>query len=343
MDLVQEAIAVATKMSQASTAADTAQQAAVAAEVVAESAKAEAKSEATEVKAETEAQAKVEGQVVAATEAVTEIQAPEATAAVDEAKALNAKYAKNFAELVRREKRWTTEQQAKAEVAAAKQAAEQATAEAAKAKELVESFRTGDPIAAMEALGVDFTQLSKRLLGEKPTADDEVTALRKEVAAFKVEQANKLKAIEDAKVAEQQTREQAQAQNLYNQRAQDFKTEIKKTIEAEPDKFELCLIHGSVDDIFDTVAEHYKESGEILETAVAAELVEQYHMAQAEKISKARKLAKVVKTEPVKESGPSKKPKVVSNSGAMSAPDRDSRPLTESERIQAAIRLIAKT
>lgn len=338
MDLVQEAIAVATKM--AGAAAPIAPAAAVVAEPSANA--------QTKIDAAPDAEGPVDvtaeptdKPVEPVTETVTE---PEPAKEPDEAKKQSTAFARKFAALERRDKSLSQrEAQAKAEVAAAKQAVEVARQEAAKANALVASFKEGDPIAAMEALGIDFTALSKRLLGEKPTTDDELGKLRKEVADFKKASEDKLRSMEEVKQTELMNLEAQRAQAFYQHQEAAFRQEIQKTIEAEPEKFELCLIHGSSDDIFDTVTEHYKQTGEILETAVAAELVEQYHLAQAEKMNKAKKLAKAVKVEPAKDTGPSKKPKVVTNSGATVAPNRDSRPLTEQERIQAAIRLIAKT
>jgi hypothetical protein len=253
----------------------------------------------------------------------TPAEAPKPAANDDQEKRL----AKSFAALSRQEKAIRAkETEWKSERA-------QLQAQAEELKALRDAFGK-DPAAALEKLGLTYEEVTRRVLsGGKPSAEHEAASVRRELDEFKRAQA------EQAQSYAQRRAEAAQHQ---------FLGEIKTLVDSD-DRFELTRANEATQDVYDVVDEHYRRTGEVLSTETAAELVEKYYEQRAEKLLSAKKMkAKLAppQSEPTQSHSSaqrvsSEQPKTLSNNLAAASPTRESKRLTESERLEAAARILA--
>jgi hypothetical protein len=130
-----------------------------------------------------------------------------------------------------------------------------------------EEMKVKDPIKALKLMGFSEADLINFLSGEedKSTPEEKATKIAQtEIAKFKEEQAKK---------------EQEQVEKRNSELITQFKSDINKTITSDPIKYEFCNHYGAVAEelIYDTVNEVLKESGELITTKEAAELVEEYY------------------------------------------------------------------
>jgi hypothetical protein len=142
-----------------------------------------------------------------------------------------------------------------------------------------------DPKGALESVGMTLEELIVAHLdqtdGKKPqgpTADEKIEALYKKLE--EKEQAEKDR--------ELQAQKEAEAQAVEN-----FKSEIKKTLTSDLDKYELINLYESFDDVFEVIEGYFEETGEILAVEKAAEHVENHLFEEAQKLKKSKKLGLV--------------------------------------------------
>jgi len=142
----------------------------------------------------------------------------------------------------------------------------------AQLKALTEQLHSGDPVAALEKLGVDFNALSKRLLGTPVEEKSELVKLQKELNAVKADQ------VEAARIAKEQNKkfEESKIKDTYQKQEQDFRQQIQLVIKKEPE-FEFCREFDATNDIFDVIVAHFEQHQEILDIKDAAQMVEKYH------------------------------------------------------------------
>lgn len=149
--------------------------------------------------------------------------------------------------------------------------------------ETLDKLKAEDPFKFMQEQGVDFDKLVERAAkeGQEPTVDDKVEALQKRLE-------DALKRLEEKERLEAQTKEQQVIDN--------YRRKVHDEVKADPEKFELIHLSESFDDVFDLIHEHFEKTraetgqGEIIPTAQAAQMVEDYLMQSYQKVVKAKKL-----------------------------------------------------
>jgi len=213
----------------------------------------------------------VSGEVTAP--AVSEI--PEAQT-TPEAKPQEDEFSDKFIKLTRQKR--ALEQQA------AELKAERARIEAER-KEL-EDFRSTkakikeNPKEALGTLGVSFDDLAHMILteGREPTEADKLSALEA-----------KIKAIEEAKEKEKMDALEAERQKTVSL----YRSNLEKFIESSD--YELIKTYGAVEDVFETIQEHYEKTlqlkgeGVILSYADACAMVEEHYEMLLEKAAQTNK------------------------------------------------------
>ena len=178
-----------------------------------------------------------------------------------------------FAELAKRQRELTQRQ---LELKAKEERLSPVEQALAKAKE--------NPLAALEALGMTYEDLTHYILneGKEPEPEDKLAAIEKR--------------LNDRETAEREAREKEAAERVEATLTQ-FKTSIAETAKASPDKYELILNAGDygTELVFDTVSEYFQTNGKVLPIETALEHVEAYFEKEALRIAQANKIkAKLV-------------------------------------------------
>lgn len=229
-----------------------------------------------------------------------------------------------FAELAKRQRELTQRQ---LELKAKEERLSPVEQALAKAKE--------NPLAALEALGMTYEDLTHYILneGKEPEPEDKLAAIEKR--------------LNDRETAEREAREKEAAERVEATLTQ-FKTSIADTAKASPDKYELILNAGDygTELVFDTVSEYFQTHGEVLPIETALEHVEAYFEKEALRISQANKIkAKLVPPvepkekdkNPERQTGPSV---TLTNKLVSSAAESTAKRLSEEESKRAAAALL---
>ena len=181
-----------------------------------------------------------------------------------------------------------------------------------------------DPMKALEDSGWTYEDLTKRILNSTDPSVQQNVALR-QLAARQDEMARRLEAKE--REAEEATRRAAQLEQ--QSFADRFKGDIRSTIDANPDKYELTKLYGQTDLVYSVIATEYEQTGEVIPIDAAAEKVEKYLESEAAKVLTAKKFQ--AKLAPA----PSASPTLTNKTTQSPAPSAKS--LSEKERIARAI------
>jgi hypothetical protein len=183
--------------------------------------------------------------------------------------------------------------------------------------EQFKSQASTNPLAALQALGLSYQELTDFVLNnEKPTPDLQVKALRDEIASFKKEQLD----------SQQRAQEEAKkrADEEFNQAIENFKSDVNAFITSHADEYELINLHESHDLVFATIEEHFNKTKKILSTKEASDLVEKYLEEQVEKtVTGTKKFqSKFSQALAQKEEAPApaQSPKTLTNTMSSSAP-----------------------
>lgn len=144
------------------------------------------------------------------------------------------------------------------------------------AREFAKLRESGNPLAAMEALGFTYQMITDAVLGEDTKEPpDPIESLRDEIAQLK----------EDRKKESDEKARRAAAQA-----EAAFKQEIETEIKGAGSEYDLLNKFGDYDLVYDVIAEHYEDTktdsspGQIMPIAEAARRVEAYLEEQVEKL-----------------------------------------------------------
>lgn len=196
-----------------------------------------------------------------------------------------------FAALARKEK---ANREAEQRVKQAEQQLQQRQAEVdARAKELEERLqksKSGNPIERIKAIGVSPEEVNQALLGgwkepEVDPVDAKLTPLQQKIEKVLKENEELRKKVEGV---DNDVRQREQHQNYLK-----FVDAVKKTVEADPDKFEYVSLHGqeAIDLVQEVMVKHYQDNNNaLLGYDEACELVEEWYEQKAETLLKSRKL-----------------------------------------------------
>lgn len=167
------------------------------------------------------------------------------------------------------------------------QAKEQAIAEKASRYskyEDLEKTAKSNPLAALEALGLSYKQITDYILNDnKPTADQEISSVKEQLDAFKAEQAAR-----DLKAAE---REKEQAQNIKDRAVTEFKEEIVEHINSKSDAYELICQFDGQEMIYEVIEENFNSTKRVLSIDEAATMVEKYLEDMVKRANTSKKFA----------------------------------------------------
>lgn len=239
-----------------------------------------------------------------------------------------AKVDPRFSQLARKEAELHRAREAvKAEKAALEQAHRQVVA-----FEEARNAAKRDPLAALEALGLSYDDLTEQMLnGKKPTPSGEVAALRQELEQLRVEQ-------EQARARA----EQAAASRLEAERAaiiDEARQAAVAHVEANADRYTLTSINGGASLVPQVREQHFARTGQLLTIEQAANLVEKHFEGIADRVVKARQgiPAKAAASTAAPAANPPAAPRTLSNALTASPSVAAPKARTEADRIKAAL------
>ncbi len=150
--------------------------------------------------------------------------------------------------------------------------------------EELEKIKESNPLEFLKKSGLSLDKVIEMALkeGEPPTVDDKVSAMEKKYN----ELLQKLEAKEhEAKELEARKKEEE------NQKTIDaFRNNLHDELKSKADKYELINSLGVFDTVYDVIAEKFQQTGEVISTDEAADLVEGYYYKEAQKLKNVKKL-----------------------------------------------------
>lgn len=271
----------------------------------------------------------------AQSETETEPQKPELSA---EEKAKEERFAQKFAALSRKEKAIREREKAiekRIKELESKQPELEKTA--SQAREEAESFKRSlktNPLKALEQVGLTFEQLAQLVLNDgKPTAEMMISEKEREIQS-------KIDALEQRLKAKEEAEEQQKLDAAIN----GFKAQIEQEIANNSTTYELIQAENATGLVYDVIASHHEETGEILDIKAAADAVEEYLFEEAKKRLNVPKIKSVLQPSPTQQNSasPAVKPgqKTLTNSSATKATAPVSRKLSNEEALIEAAKLI---
>ncbi len=130
--------------------------------------------------------------------------------------------------------------------------------------------------------GVSYEELTQQILNQSPVdprAEARAAALEAKIA--KLEQA-----AEDAK------KSQATAQDeQYKAALLQIESDVQEMVDAGDD-YEMIKVTNSTKDVVDYIEAHFKKTGKVMDSEMAAQRVEEYLLEEAEKLAKTKKMIK---------------------------------------------------
>jgi len=205
-----------------------------------------------------------------------------------------------------------------------------------------EQTKAKDPVEALKLVGFSETEIFNVLSGAQPkelTPEERATqAAQAEIKKFQEQQAAEAKKLQ----------EQKDAQALSN-----FKTRITKTIDSDPEKYELCKFNGKAaeDLIYETVINVLEqdlkadpENAKPISLTEAADMVEAYYLDILSDAKKLKKLQDKVEAapapEPVKAPIPAQKSKTLTNDARITAAATIPKTETRSEKRERLMNML---
>lgn len=148
-----------------------------------------------------------------------------------------------------------------------------------------------DTFNALAEAGIDYNELTNRLISQPAPQDmtlmNEIKSLKSELQAMKGEQEGFKKQSVDS---------QNQA---YQQALTQIRMETQRLVKGQPEQYEMISATNSVSDVVELIEETYNKGlgddypkGTVLPVDIAAQLVEDHLLEEAEKISKISKFRK---------------------------------------------------
>lgn len=205
----------------------------------------------------------VEGTQENTTAAVTPETVTPETPPVEAPPAEDPKIAARFAALSRREKQAVEKERAVKELEAR---ISQEREQYSRHLEAIQKAKE-NPVALLEAAGIDFDYLTRFILNDNKVApDDKLGAIERRIAEVEAAAAAKVEALQQAEI---------QRQEQYIETMIDsYRQELKSEIASKADDYEMIIANGAEDDVFSMITEHFAATGEILPPEVAAKQFE---------------------------------------------------------------------
>ena len=144
-----------------------------------------------------------------------------------------------------------------------------------------------DPLRLLDEMGLSYEDLTNRYF-DRLTAEES----RKKPES-RIE--NLERKVQEYEEYGRRMQQEAQQRQLEQQERQ-FRDQIKSSIDAEPDRFELVIAQNRQDDVFRLIEQHFQQQGgdpskrKILSIVEAAQLVEDHLYEEAQKLLQAKKL-----------------------------------------------------
>lgn len=149
-----------------------------------------------------------------------------------------------------------------------------------------EETRAKDPIAAFKMAGFSETEIFNYLAAQEKK---ELTVEERAAQAASEAADAKIKAYEDGLAKKAQEAQATQDKELID----GYKSELGKTVQANPDKFKYCEFHGPAaeDLMYETAIQVLKDSNgaDILTPQEAAQMVEEYYEGQDKEMERLRR------------------------------------------------------
>ena len=188
-----------------------------------------------------------------------------------------------------------------------------------------------DPVAALQALGISYDDLTEHVLnGGKPTANAEVAALREELEQLRIDQETARAKAEAAATARLAVEHSAVIE--------EARSEAVAFVDANPARYELTSINNAATLVPQVREQHFARTGKLLTVEQAADLVEKHFETLADRIANARKVqSKAAPATPPPAASPPAERRTLSNSLTASTSSSPPKARTEADRIRAAL------
>lgn len=193
-----------------------------------------------------------------------------------------------------------------------------------------------NPLEALEERGYSYDDLTQIALNEgKLTPELQMKVLQDEIES---KYSSKIQELEE----KLETFQKTEAQKQEERQISDFKNKLNSEIDAS-EEYDLIKAKGEYDLVFDVIAEHYNNTGEILDTHEAAKQVESYLYDQHKSVfEKSKKLKGLFQkpSEPKKEVPRQSQPTLSNEMSAISNSKADNTSLSREESLSRAANLI---
>lgn len=189
-----------------------------------------------------------------------------------------------------------------------------------------------DPLAALEALGLTYEQITEQMLnGKQPTASAEVAQVREELQRLRVEQEASRAKAEAAAAARLQAEQQAIIE--------EARTSAVAHVEANASRYELTTINNAATLVPQVREQHFARTGQLLTIEQAADLVEKHFEGIADRVAKAQKVQTKLqqRAAPAPAATPPAAQRTLSNALTASTSTAPAGPRTDADRIRAAL------
>ncbi len=194
-----------------------------------------------------------------------------------------------------------------------------------------------DPRPFLEKLGWDYNKLTEAKLNDfKPKPEDEIKSLAQQIQEMKQDKAKEAEAAKQAKLQEQK--------DAYAAQEKQARDQLTSEIKSLGEKFEFINLFGEYDLVYDTMLEHFKTTGRVMDLETAATKVEEYlEKEEVEKITKANKFKSKYLTQAQQDGGKGDDGKTPVINNRMAASPQGVVPAkTDQERIQRALAALEK-
>jgi len=141
----------------------------------------------------------------------------------------------------------------------------------------IDRLKKEDPLALLEKLGLSYEDITRHLLNKnevEDTPDFKYSKLEKKVQAMESRREDE----EKLRLEEQQ-----------NKVVTDYKDGLNTFLKSDTEKYEFITATESQDLVFQTISDHYNDTGKILSNEEAAEAVETYLEKKVENLSRLNK------------------------------------------------------
>lgn len=188
-----------------------------------------------------------------------------------------------------------------------------------------------NPLTALkDEFGLTFEQLAELQLNEgNPTVEMQLQRMREEIESKTSGEVESLKRMLAAK-------EEAAAQKQYDEAVSAYKTGIQAAVEQNPDKYELINANGATDLVFDVADQYFQAHNRVPALDEVLDAVEAHLEDEAKKIFELKKF----KTQTSPKPNPTKTAPTLSNTDAITVPQKGGMKLTDEESKREAAKMI---